>query len=144
MIKVAGMWEQGWNTPFLEHDLWEYPLRDFQVDQHYMVPVTGIDKPVTERTSIEEVIKENPELTVVWVDEYGDTPLQEFVHPENVLYIAGKTTSRPMVQFQKPGDLSVRIETKSDGSNQGMIWSHQAILLVLYDRLRKNGISSNR
>jgi tRNA(Leu) C34 or U34 (ribose-2'-O)-methylase TrmL len=137
MVKVAGMWEQGWNTPFLEHDLWEYPLRDFGVGEHYMIPVTGILKPVTEKHSIEEILEENKELTVVWVDEFGETSLKDFIHPENVLYFVGKTTSRPMVQHRKPDDLSVRIETKPDGSNQGMLWGHQAISIVLYDRLRK-------
>lgn len=145
MIKVAGIWEQGWNTPFLECDLWEYPLRDFSVDQHYMVPVTGIQKPVTERHSIQDILDENPDLTVVWIDEYGETLLSDFIHPQNALYIVGRTSTRPIVQFSKPGDLSVRIETKPDGSNQGMLWSHQAATVVLYDRLLKeHGNSFNR
>jgi len=138
MIKVAGLWEQGWNTPFLEYDLWEYPLRDFGVSQLYMCPISGIDKQVSERKSIQEVLDENPDLTIVWIDETGKTPLKEFVHPENVLYIAGKTTSRPMVQFSKPNHQSIRIETKKDGSNEGMLWAHQAVSIVLYDRLMKS------
>lgn len=137
MVKVAGLWEQGWNTPFLEHDLWEYPLRDFQVDQHYMIPVTGIDKPVIERATVEQILLENSELTVVWIDELGETPLKDFAHPEDVLYFAGKTTSRPMIQYKRPEHFSVRIETKPDGSNQGMLWAHQAMAIVLYDRLLK-------
>lgn len=145
MVKVAGIWEQGWNTPFLECDLWEYPLRDFAIDQHYMVPITGIIKPVSERNSIQDVLDENPNLTVVWVDEFGETSLSEFTHPQDVIYIVGKSSTRPMAQYSKPGDLSVRIETKPDGSNQGMLWSHQAITVVLYDRLLKqHGYNFNR
>ena len=137
MVKVAGIWEQGWNTPFLEYDLWEYPLRDFEVFQHYMCPISGIDKPVSERKSIQEILDENKDLQVVWVDERGTCKLKEFIHPENVLYIAGRTTSSPMTQHGKPEHFSVAIETKSNGSNEGMLWAHQAISIILYDRLIK-------
>jgi hypothetical protein len=137
MIKVAGIWEQGWNTPFLEFDLWVYPLRDFEVDEFYMTPITGIQKKVNEKATIEEVIAENKDLDVVWIDEAGETLLSEFKHPENALYIMGKTQKKPMVGLKKRGDFSVRIETKKDKSNNGMLWAHQAISIVLYDRLIK-------
>jgi hypothetical protein len=147
MVKVAGIWEQGWNTPWLEFDLWEYPLHDFGVDEFYMTPISGIAKGFSflkEKTDIQEVLNENPDLTVVWIDERGTTKLKDFVHPENALYITGKTTSRPMVTFGQPNHLSVQIETKPDGSTQGGLWSHQAITLVLYDRIKKsNGDISN-
>jgi hypothetical protein len=138
VVKVAGMWEQGWNTPFLEHDLWEYPLRDFEVDEFYMMPISGIDKPVTEVKEMKEVIEANPDLTVVWVDETAEVPLSDFVHPKNALYILGRTTSRPMVGLKKDGDLTVRVETKPDHSCSGLLWAHQAIAIVLYDRLKKS------
>ena len=137
MIKIAGIWEQGWNTPFLEYDLWEYPLRDFGVDAHYMCPVSGIDKPVIERKDIQEILNENKDLTIVWIDEKGDTLLSDFVHPKNALYIMGRTTYSPMAGLKKEADKSVRIATRKDNSNGGMLWSHQAICLVLYDRLNK-------
>lgn len=138
MIKVAGMWEVGWNTPFMEHDMWEYPLRDFQVDQFYMTPVSGIQKNgVTERDNLGTVINENPDLTPVWIDEDGDTLLTNFVHPTNALYLTGKTLSNPMVTYKQPHHLSVKIPTKLNSTSQGLLWSHQVIVIVLYDRLMK-------
>ncbi|MEX2007535.1 MAG: hypothetical protein WD992_02065, partial [Candidatus Levyibacteriota bacterium] len=73
IVKVAGIWEQGWNTPFLEYDLWVHPLQEFGVDGWYMSPVSGITKSsnLTEVADIQEAIKANPDLTVVWVDEKG-------------------------------------------------------------------------
>lgn len=136
IVKVAGVWEQGWNTPFLEHDLWEYPLREFAVDGWYMSPVSGIAKSsaLTEVADLKEVIDANSTLTVVWVDEKGDTPLQKFKHPQNALYIMGRT-SQSVLGMRRDGDLSVRIETIT---NSGGLWAHQAITMVLYDRLKKS------
>lgn len=139
IIKVAGLWEQGWTVPVLEHQNWEYPLRDFNVQEFYMTPISGImDKWITEKQTIDEVILDNPDLTVVWVDETAEVTLSDFEHPINALYITGRTTTRPMVLSRKEEHLAVRIETKSDGSNQGMLWAHQAMCIVLYDRLLKS------
>jgi len=132
------MWEVGWNVPLSEHDLWEYPLRDFGVDQFYMTPVSGIKKSVTERDNLGEVINENPDLQVVWIDESGDTNLKDFIHPKDVLYVIGKTLSTPMTTYKQNNHLSVKISTKMNGGSDGLLWSHQAVILVLYDRLIKN------
>ena len=45
IVRIAGFWELGWNTPIKEIELWEYPLKDFNVDKFYMTPITGIDSP---------------------------------------------------------------------------------------------------
>ena len=42
MIKIAGLWELGWNTPIKEVEQWEFPLRDYGVDEFIMSPVSGI------------------------------------------------------------------------------------------------------
>ena len=139
MIKVVGCWELGWSTPIMEFDLWTYPLRDFSVDEHIMTPVSGIDSNVTEVKSIQEAIDDNPGLIPVYVDEDGDTPLTEFEHPENALYIFGKANYSPFATVGKKG-VSVRIETKE----HGLLWPHQAACIVLYDRFLKNDCSRNR
>lgn len=138
VVKVAGIWEMGWNTPMAEFELWHFPLRDFRVDEFYMTPISGIDKEVTELKSLDEAIERNQDLTVVFVDEKGETPLAKFAHPQRALYVLGRTSVSPMQLIKKDADLSVRIETKPDQSNEGMLWAHQAISIVLYDRLRKN------
>ena len=42
MIKVAGHWEQSWNTPIAEMPLWNFPMVDYGVSELYMWPVSGI------------------------------------------------------------------------------------------------------
>jgi len=133
MVKVAGVWELGWNTPILEHDLWEFPLREFGVDEFIMTPITGIKKEVTEFNNIQEVIDANSDLTVILVDERGDETLESFEHPENVLYICGRASTSPYQSF-KSEYRSLRIETPL---NKGMIWPHQAMNIILYDRMKK-------
>lgn len=134
MVRVAGLWELGWNTPIKEVDLWEYPLRDFEVEAFYMAPISGIRHAmVQERNSIEEIIKECGDYSLVFVDERGKIPLKEFEHPKKALYIFGKASESTM-PMAKHGDHTLRIETRI---NRGMLWPHQAAALVLYDRLMK-------
>jgi len=129
MIKVAGMWELGWNTPIMEYDLWAFMLRDFGVDEICMAPVSGIRKDVREFSSLEEAMAKNADLVPVLVDEKGEVALQDFKHPENTLYVFGKASYSPLARLPKA--LSVRIET---ATASGLLWPHQAAAIVLYDR----------
>lgn len=132
MIKVAGVWELGWNTPIMEYDLWKFPMRDFGVDEWYMAPISGIQKGnITEVAFIKDAIHLNPDFTPVCIDENGTTDLEEFTHPENALYLLGKAGGSPNAD----SGFSVRIPTKE---NKGLLWPHQAICIVLYDRLKKS------
>lgn len=135
MIKVAGVWELGWNAPLSEFDLWNFPLRAFEVEEWYMMPVSGILKPrVTEVYHIQEAITVNPGLIPVYLDEDGAESLRDFVHPEDALYILGKAGFSPWRANDKKG-LSVKIETPQGG---GLLWPHQCIAIVLYDRVMKS------
>lgn len=134
-VKVAGLWELGWSAPLTEHDLWQFPLRDFGVDAWFMSPVSGIrSDQVTEVSDLTEVIN-STDHEVVFVDDKGDTSLRDFVHPENALYVLGKAGQSPMVSHRKAGDSAVCIDTHANG---GMLWPHQAISIILYDRLVKS------
>jgi hypothetical protein len=129
LVKVAGIWERGWMAPITEFDLWAFPLRDFGVDEWIMTPVSGIAEKVTEFKNMGAVIEANSDLIPVYVDEKGETPLSQFEHPDNALYILGKAGRS---EFRK--GISVKIETKEDS---GLLWPHQAICVVLYDRKSK-------
>jgi hypothetical protein len=136
IVKVAGIWEIGWNTPLAEADLWQFPLMDFGVNQWYMTPVSGIDRQeVTEVKELTQVIDQNPDLAVVFVDEKAPTPLQQFTHPQNALYVCGRTSVSAYELYRRPQDLAVRVETKPNGSASGVLWAHQAVSIVLYHRL---------
>ncbi len=138
MIKVAGLWELGWNTPMFEHDLWAFPLRDFGIEEWYMSPVSGIQSTaVREVPDIGVFLQEQRTsgIQVVHFDEKGEIDLEGFIHPEHALYVFGKAGVSSLRGYGKDGDQSVRIRTQN---HLGTLWPHQALSIVLYDRLRKS------
>lgn len=139
MIKFAGLWELGWQTPLKEIDLWEYPLRDFGVDELIMSPISGIRNSFVKEVHDlgEELINlRNNNYTIVFVDEFGKEDLKSFNHPkDNVVYVFGKATLSPMIGYGIEGDQSLKITTIK---NEGLLWPHQAACLILYDRMMKS------
>ena len=136
-IKVVGVWELGWNTPIKELDLWEYPLCEYGVDHVHMSPISGIRSDfVTEHHDLSLFLDSERELKnpIIFADERGTEILDDFVHPENAVYVFGKGSFRPMVSYFKPGDISVRIVTPR---NSGLLWPHQAATILLHDRYLK-------
>ena len=135
-IKVASFWERGWDTPWQEFNWWKHPMCEFDIDQLYMSPVTGIDRNyVTEFSDLNTLLTENADLVHVYVDEQSPVALPDFVHPENALYIVGKTSHSPYItNFRTGTDLSVKIPSYCD---TGGFWGHQAASIVLYDRYVK-------
>lgn len=134
-VHVAGLWELGWNTPIKEVELWMFPLREYGVDRFFMVPVSGIaEKKVEERPDLGGLIEEERAAgrQIVFVDEGGDQPLQEFEHPAEPTYVLGRTGLTPRIAYGTKDDVSVRIETPSQS---GLLWAHQAALIVLHDRM---------
>jgi len=140
MVVVAGVWEEGWNTPLKEFDMWYYPLTVFGVDEFAMTPVSGIrlNKKVQEFHSVDEIILHYG-LPVIICDEGGKTPLKTFKHPKDVLYLFNRVSGG--THIGKETETSLRIETKLP---QGLIWGHQAASIILYDRFIKDGNSNNR
>lgn len=135
-VKVAGMWDLAWNTPIKEIELWEYPLKDFGVEAFYMTPITGISKKeVEERESLEEILDENKDYTVIFCDERAKTLLSDFKHPKKALYVFGKANFSPFLSMKRKGDLSLKIETGHERG--GLLWGHQAASIILYDRFIK-------
>ena len=146
-VTVVGHWELSWNTPIKEADLWDLPLRDFGVSDWWMWPVTGIrhgEQKVTlrERASLAEILEE-VSGTRVFVEprnEHFDSSmtsvdLQNFSHPEDSLYIFGSAHFNPTVAHKKGDDLGVTLPTVE---NNGVLWPHQVLVAVLYDRLVKS------
>ena len=134
-VRVAGIWEQGWNTPILEVDIWEMVVREFGVERFYMTPVSGIVHPtVIERPSIINILEENKDYQAVFVDENATVDLQEFEHPENAIYIFGRVDHSGVLIYKREYDLSVKFTTPK---NTGLLWPHQALSILLYDRFLK-------
>jgi len=142
-VKVAGIWETGWVSPREEYELWQHPLLEYGVDEICMSPVSGI-----KAGTIQTLLVECPQIetfitnaraagmTVVFIDEAATTELAAFTHPENVLYVCGRTSQSPYVSFfdAGQGDEAVKIST---AQNQGGLWAHQAATMVLHDRFMK-------
>lgn len=138
-VKVAGHWESGWDVPLNEFHRWKHPLMEFGVNEFYMTPISGISETrVIERASVDEIITENPTFVNVYVDENATVELPDFVHPENALYIVGKTSYSPYATHFREGiDVAVKIPSVT---NNGGFWSHQAISMILYDRYLKTRV----
>lgn len=139
MIKIAGIWEQGWTTPIMEMDLWRFMLKEFAIDEFIMTPISGIaDDYVVEALNLEQVIFNNSDFTVVHVDAAADVSLEDFVHPKNGLYLFG-TANHNTAFCEEAGHMKVKIPT---AVNQAGFWPHQAAVIILYDRFLKNGSNS--
>jgi len=145
-VTVVGIWEQGWNVPLSESYLWTFPLREYQVIDWRMTPVTGIkhneqhtNLALTEYNNVDEMVASLDESVVrVFVDETGDMMLHEFVHPENAAYIFGNAGTSAL-SHRRAQDVVLRVETAANGS---VMWPHQCLVTVLHDRLVKSWQSS--
>ena len=136
-VHILGLWELGYNTPLLELDVWQYPLREFNVNQFYMSPCTGVqsDRLIEVNNPLDVINKfRRDNIPVVFIDERGSIELQNFVHPENVLYVFGKVSQSAWAAYGTNTDQSVFIKTLA---NTGMMWPHQCAVTLLYDRMNK-------
>jgi hypothetical protein len=134
-VKIAGQWERSWRAPLEEFSDWLHPLKEFNVNEFYMCPVTGIDKSrVIEHRNLDDVFAENPDLQRVYIDESATIELPDFEHPVDCIYVLGRTGYSPYITQKREGDLAVKIPS---AANSGGFWGHQAAMLVLYDRFLK-------
>jgi hypothetical protein len=145
-VSVAAHWEQSWNVPLSEATLWAWPLRDFGVSDWRMWPVSGIRCPeqrveLREYESMRELLPALPaDREVVFIEPADQNfpvedrvLLPDFDHPENAAYIFGSNHFNPTVAH-RTNEPVVTIPTVE---NSGVIWSHQCLVTVLYDRLVK-------
>lgn len=148
MVKVAAHWEYGYMTPMEEAYFWNLALRDFEVKDWYMTPVTGIKHNEHQKVNLKEfhdyegIIQDAGEdLTRVFIEPRTkhQTPittwLHEFEHPEDCIYIFGSAHFNPTLFHKREDDVVVSIKTVQD---RGVFWSNQCMCIVLYDRLVKS------
>jgi hypothetical protein len=146
MTTIVGSWELGWNAPIKEIEQWELVLREFNVTELWMWPVTGIqvhEPGVTlhERQTLGEILAE-VSGDRVFVEPRNDAHpatldsewLHEFAHPADPVYIFGSAYHNPVIAHKREGDRQVTIKTERD---DGVLWPHQCLLVVLYDRMAK-------
>lgn len=143
-VTVIGHWELSWNTPLKESELWQFPLREFGVEDWVMFPVTGIrirEPKVTliEAHTMDEALELSKGVRVfvepAFPKDLGHVYLPEFDHPEDVTYIFGSAHLNPAAARKTDGDIVLAIPTLD---NKGALWPHQCLLTILYDRLVKS------
>ena len=144
MTAVLAHWEWRDMVPMTEAPLWNLPLRDFGVVDWRMVPVSGIRNserrvPLREFPSYEEALEVDG-LRRVFIEPRSthETPetvwLHDFEHPKECVYIFGSAHYNPAVMHRREGDDVVSIKTVQD---KGVLWSHQAAVIALYDRCNR-------
>jgi hypothetical protein len=145
MIKVAGHWEIGYNTPIIEAYQWEFSLKEWGVDEWLMCPVSGIrlSSPklkLKEFADYNEMLESCSDLVRVFVEprtkhQNPETIwLDDFEHPENCVYIFGSAHFNPTLKYKREEDSVVSIKTRIDG---GGLWPSQCLCLILDDKRRK-------
>jgi hypothetical protein len=149
-IAIAGRWELEWNTPEKEVHLWSLLLRDFQIKDWYMWPVTGIKHSEStwvhlhEFPTFDDILADSQldHLTRVFFEPYNPVQqpeqgidLRDLKHPKNALYIFGSAHYNPVPGHKRTQDILVQIPTIE---NKGVLWPHQCVAICLYDRLVKN------
>lgn len=133
MVILAGYWDLGYTSPLRESERWDYMCKDFEIDDWYMTPVSGITVVrLTEKATLDEVFALHPGIKAVFVDESESTVLSTFDHPDDVIYVFGKSGYSPRAHMRE-GDISVKIDTPRVGG----LWADQAAAVVLYDRMLK-------
>lgn len=147
MVRVKGHWEIGYNTPIIEANYWNLALRDFEVTEWSMSPVSGIEHNeeriinLTEHQTYEEYFESlSSGVTRVFIEPKTEhiNPdtiwLHDFEHPLDCVYIFGSAHYNPTVHHKREQDVIVSIKTIQ---NKGVLWSHQCLPIVLYDRMIK-------
>lgn len=147
MIIVAGNWEIGHNSPIIEAYQWQFPIMEWEVDGWLMCPVSGIklrspNLTLIEFNGYEDMLESCHDLVRVFIEprtkhQNPDTIwLDDFYHPEDVVYIFGSAHKNPTLGFKREQDAVVSIKTKKD---TGGLWPSQCMCLILDDRRRKHG-----
>jgi hypothetical protein len=138
-VACLGAWEVGYSYPLLEAETWRYPLREFAVNEWVMSPVSGIAIPELHETNdlLAEIKEQAKARSIVFVDEKGLIDLRWYDHPEDACYVFGRSGFSPMRSYGE------EIEHESvvipAGAGLGLLWAHQAAVMVLFDREVKRG-----
>lgn len=117
MSRILAYKEHTWMDDITDRAMWRHLCRAYDVE------VTLL--------SSKELIQPIANEVVVILDEQGKICLEEFVHPEECVYVFGRTLQNKLIEI--PHDHSVVINYP--GTN--CLFGVSAASIVLADRLRK-------
>lgn len=138
-VACIGAWEVGYSYPLLEAEHWRHPLREFGVTEWVMTPVSGIAVPGLREAPdmLAEIEAQARSRRIVFVDEKGLIDMRWYEHPDEACYVFGRSSFSPMRAYgHQVEHESVVIPA---GAGLGLLWAHQAAVMVLYDREVKRG-----
>lgn len=143
-IKFCGVWEVGYIAPLNEVDMWRFPLMDYGIEQLIMTPVSGIKGfDILKEVDDLEVELNNHRAdgwTVVFLDENGESALEEFNYPDKVIYVFGRAGYSPYIAHKKENDYSISVKTPNQ---LGTLWPHQVTVLLLHDMWKKGKLDGS-
>jgi hypothetical protein len=147
-VHVVGRWDYGYFLPLPEQYMWSFLMRDFGVSKWWMCPVSGIRNneessiTLTEKEGYSEIFDDlNSDLPRIFLEprtnhQNPDTIwLEDFQHPSECVYVFGSAHYNPTLNHKRDTDSVVTIKTVE---NKGVLWSHQCLGILLYDRLIKS------
>ena len=146
-VVIVGHWEIGYMAPIMESRHWGMILRDFDVHEWWMCPVSGIFNEDHKYMNLHEerhyddiLAKIDPKLTRIFLEprttrQPETTWLHDFQHPKDCVYIFGSAHYNPTIAHKREGDKVVSIKTVHD---KGVPWANQCVAIVLYDRMTKS------
>ena len=137
MLAVLGMWEEDWMDPErTERRIWKQTIQAFSVDIWAMCPRRGgpFTSPIQYDTLEEMLVAfQGPRTFFIPPGRLmGSTPLSEYKHPEDGIYVFGNSPEN-LVKYVGPGADVVSIYTPGPAT----MFAHAALGAVLYDRLVK-------
>lgn len=112
---IAALREAGWLDRITDKAQWDNMTRSFNSELQLVTDFPDIVYPAG--------------FSIIVMDESANTKLEDFVHPENAIYVFGRSTINN-IQDTLPCDHSVRIATPQ----QKGIFGVSAACAVLYSR----------
>jgi len=139
---IVGAWESSWFSTRIELKLWRHSIRPFNIGELIMVPMTNIISSkfnLKEYSSTEDALASSscPGRKRVFIEAPSDwesrgidyVPLSKYKHPENPIYIFGRTGNFNVFLAGEEDD---RVAILLPGHDS--LWSFTAASIVLYDR----------
>ena len=126
-------------------DMWRESLKPFGIHGLDIIDPEGLYPPVGDAEletyiwpNLEMAVKRWPDLRLVVLDkDYSTVSLQEYIHPEDALYIVGPDSDRVNISALNAYEADrldvVQILTPLDAP----MWSPVALGIALYDRIIK-------
>lgn len=137
MVTVLGMWEHDWmEAERTERRLWKQTIQAFGVDAWAMCDVRG--GPFTSPLQHDDLASmlaayTGPKTFLITPGSFeGGTPLCDYVHPENAIYVFGNS-QESLVNAVTEADAVVSICTPVEAA----MFGPAALAAVLYDRMVK-------